>query len=95
MRCPKCGTINFDCLEKCPKCGHDFEEISRKLGKFIRPDPDLNWFSINSQEASAELTEDSTPAKSGTDLREFDLNKLGAVAKDSKFQEALDQVLKE
>ena len=87
--------INSDFLERCPKCGHDFKEISRKLGKFIRPDPDLNWFSINSQKTGTEFIEDLSPAKSGTDVKELDLNELSAAAKDSEFQEALDQVLKE
>ncbi|NIA11514.1 MAG: hypothetical protein GWP10_17790 [Nitrospiraceae bacterium] len=88
MRCPKCGRIDFDYLEICPKCGQNLRENSRRLGNFISPNPELNWFAMDSQPI-----EDSGSGEIGTDMGDLDLNKLGAMAKDTEFQEALDQVL--
>ena len=32
MRCPKCGYISFDFLEKCKKCGKNLAKVSAVLG---------------------------------------------------------------
>ncbi len=86
MRCPKCGKINFDYLERCPNCGQDFREISRRLGGFIRPGPGLNWFTMEFQ--SVEDPE--------TDLKDPGLiETLNTVARDRDFQEAVDQLLRD
>ncbi len=37
MRCPKCGTIDFDYLTTCLYCKTDLTKIKEKLGNFMQP----------------------------------------------------------
>lgn len=44
MRCPKCGFISFDGIEKCNKCGMSFQKMEELLGAFLVSKRDVNWF---------------------------------------------------
>ena len=110
MRCPKCGSISFDYLENCSKCGQDLREISAGLGGFAKPDPELMWLGKDSKadsiktepEAgnSMDLSEIDVSDLVGvsttdTDVEKIDSSDLKSVANDTGFQQALDQVLKD
>ena len=110
MRCPKCGSISFDYLENCSKCGQDLREISAGLGGFAKPDPELMWLgkdskadSIKTEPEAGNSMDLSEIDVSGlvdvpgtdTDVEEIDSSDLKSVADDTGFQQALDQVLKD
>lgn len=44
MRCPKCGTISFDYLKRCGKCGKELGEVAKNLGNFYHTDREFDWF---------------------------------------------------
>ena len=110
MRCPKCGSISFDYLENCSKCGQDLREISAGLGGFAKPDPELMWLGKDSKadsiktepEAgnSVDLSEIDVSdlvdvSTTDIDMEKIDSSDLKSVANDTGFQQALDQVLKD
>lgn len=53
MRCPRCGTIDFDYLETCKKCGAGLGDVSKSLGLYLMANKSLNWFDLAS---NAKLT---------------------------------------
>jgi hypothetical protein len=53
MRCPRCGTIDFDYLEMCKKCGAGLGGVGKSLGLYVMANKSLNWFDLAS---NAKLT---------------------------------------
>lgn len=44
MRCPKCGTIDFDYLTQCSYCKTDLSKTKEKLGNIIQNSSNpVNW----------------------------------------------------
>lgn len=37
MRCPKCGYVSFDYLDRCKSCGEDLVPAKIKLNIYTRP----------------------------------------------------------
>lgn len=66
MRCPKCGTIDFDYLNVCSYCKTDLTKIKEKLGNFVQPPVEpVNW-----------LTTNKTTVPPGVSLQELDVSDL-------------------
>ena len=94
MRCPKCGSISFDYLENCPKCGQDLREISAGLGGFAKPDPELMWLGKDSK-ADSIKTEPEAPiveqeAGNSVDLSKIDVSDLVDVSTTDIDMEGID-----
>ena len=70
MRCPECKKISFDHLEYCRNCGKDLKDISKTLGSFMKPSPDLNWFNIIRPENSAKIITTTPPPLPGSGPQE-------------------------
>ena len=66
MKCPKCGRISFDYLEKCPNCGQDLSEIFAEFGSFAKPDPELSWFSLAPDNNSLDTETEASFAEQGS-----------------------------
>lgn len=53
MRCPKCGYVSFDYLERCQKCNADLTGERTRLGLHgFRPDP-LSLLELADRQTSA------------------------------------------
>lgn len=66
MRCPKCGTIDFDYLTTCLYCKTDLTKIKEKLGNFVQPPANpVNW-----------LIDKKTTVPLGVSLQELDVSDL-------------------
>ncbi|MDD3553783.1 MAG: hypothetical protein PHC35_04600 [Deltaproteobacteria bacterium] len=66
MRCPKCGTIDFDYLTACPYCKTDLTKIKEKLGGFVQPPAEpVKW-----------LTTNKTTISPAVSLQELDVSDL-------------------
>jgi hypothetical protein len=80
MKCRKCGRISFDYLENCPNCGQDLSEIFAGLGSFVKPDPELSWFSLaldnNSLKTEAGAFSAEQEAGSAGDISGIDVSDL-------------------
>ncbi|MFO8240412.1 MAG: hypothetical protein R6T90_05390 [Dissulfuribacterales bacterium] len=80
MKCPKCGRISFDYLEKCPNCGQDLSEIFAEFGSFAKPDPELSWFSLapdnNNLETEAEAPSVEQGSGKAGDISGIDVSDL-------------------
>jgi hypothetical protein len=75
MRCPKCGTIDFDYLTECRYCKTDLTKIKEKLGNFPQPPSEpINW-----------LTTAKTPMPPPVSLQELDVSDL--VRNDHRMEE--------
>lgn len=66
MRCPKCGTIDFDYLTICPYCKTDLTKIKEKLGNFVQPPSEpIKW-----------LNERNPTVSPAVSLQELDVSDL-------------------
>jgi hypothetical protein len=57
MRCPKCGTISFDHVKQCEKCGRDLSSVSELLGIFYSENRELDWFNLSLEPAAVDSPE--------------------------------------
>ena len=94
MRCPKCGSISFDYLENCSKCGQDLSKISAGLGGFAKPDTELIWLNMNFK-ADGVKTEPEAPiveqeAGNSVDLSKIDVSDLVDVSTTDIDMEEID-----
>lgn len=79
MRCPRCGTIDFDYLETCKKCGAELGGLSKSLGECVMASKSLNWFSLASNAKLIRATmkgEGMDKSHRPTSLSEIDVSDL-------------------
>ena len=108
MRCQKCGTISFDWLKVCGKCGASLAEERDLLGRFIPDNGEISWF----QEADPEGSRNTHPGRETqappdiskvdvSDLRpenmkeesvDIEETELLRAAEDEEFQKALEKI---
>ena len=66
MRCPKCGYVSFDYLDRCKSCGEDLVPAKIKLNIYTKPPQiEINdeGFSIGKvEEERKNLLEEAAPA---------------------------------
>lgn len=75
MRCPKCGTISFDWMKQCEKCGKELRDLARSLGLDAEGGEGINWFALDSSSAQEGS---SAAAGAGPDLSSIDVSDLMA-----------------
>ena len=79
MRCPKCGTIGFDYLENCKKCGTGLGDLGKSLGCQVMPSNSLNWFDMarNAKMAKTSIEDEGINNSNGSmSLSEIDISDL-------------------
>ncbi|MEZ0328112.1 MAG: hypothetical protein ABWK15_00835 [Dissulfuribacterales bacterium] len=104
MRCPKCGTIDFDYLTTCPYCKTDLTKIKEKLGNFVQPPAEpVKWLTISNKTISpavslqeldvSDLVRDDYGAGESVavELEPLDID-VQAISQDEDFKKKLDQL---
>lgn len=80
MRCPKCGIITFDYLEKCWRCGMNLTASRKLLGEIIKADDSFCWFdAIYAADASGAAIKNKDidiSVRSAARLTEIDVSDL-------------------
>jgi hypothetical protein len=77
MRCPKCGTISFDWVRQCEKCGKDLGELASVLGLDAEVSEEVDWFSMPDQPDQVDGAQPGD-APSPPDLSAIDVSDLVA-----------------
>ncbi len=80
MRCPKCGTISFDWVRQCEKCGKDLTDLAGVLGLDAEASEEVDWFSMPDQPDQPNQVDEARPgdAPSPPDLSAIDVSDLVA-----------------
>lgn len=74
MRCPKCGFISFDLLEKCVKCGKKISTAAEDLGGMVASVPPPLFFKVDVEESAEETQKEGL---GGETEETFDLGEGG------------------
>lgn len=85
MRCPKCGFISFDILEKCVKCGKNISAASEDFGGTVAGVPPPLFFKTAVEETAPEGQEETVEAESEEALD------LGEVGEEEVMDFSLDE----
>ncbi len=91
MRCPKCGYVSFDYLDRCKSCGDDLVPAKIKLNIYTKqPQIEINdeGFAIGKvEEERKDLLGEGTVEKEGTVSMEDVLKEDGEKLESFNFEE--------
>jgi hypothetical protein len=91
MRCPKCGYVSFDYLDRCKSCGEDLVPAKIKLNIYTKP-PQIeindDGFAIGKvEEDRKDLLEESHVSSEGSVSMEDVLKEDGDKLESFNFEE--------
>lgn len=91
MRCPKCGYVSFDYLDRCKSCGEDLVPAKIKLNIYTKPPQiDINdeGFALGKvEEDRKDLLEENTMSQQGNVSMEDVLKEDGEKLESFNFEE--------